>query len=159
MWPWTGSRAGFRSTTEARPCGAAAGFTLVEVLAAFVILALALAVLLPGFATGMRSLVTADDYATATLLAQSRLELVGRAEPVQAGASTGAFDERFRWQLEIAPLPELHADESVPLQAYSVVLTVAWEAGSAERTVTLQTLRLGPPIEPVIQPPARPGSG
>jgi general secretion pathway protein I len=159
MWPWTGSRAGSRSTSKVGSRAAAGGFTLIEVLAAFVILALALAVLLPGFATGMRSLVTADDYATATLLAQSRLELVGRAEPVEAGTTAGVLDDRFRWQLEIVPLPQEDLENSLPLQAYSVVLTVVWEAGSDERSITLETLRLGPPIQPLIQPPALPGDG
>lgn len=158
MWPWTGSPAGSRSSSEPAPQDAAAGFTLIEVLTAFVILALAFAALLPAFATGMRSLVTADDYATAALLAQSRLELVGRAEPLQAGASAGAFDERFSWRLEIEPLPPADARSEQPLQAYGVVLTVAWDAGSTERSITLETLRLGPRIEAVIQPPARPGS-
>jgi len=141
MWPWTGSPAGSRSESDRRP-RRAAGFTLLEVLIAFVILALALAALLPGFSGGVRSLGVADDYATAALLAESRLEEFGRAEPVREGTSSGTFDNGYRWRLDVARVDPLEGD--LPAAAYHLVLRVFWETGDDERSITLETLRLGP---------------
>ncbi|HET6518572.1 MAG TPA: prepilin-type N-terminal cleavage/methylation domain-containing protein [Geminicoccaceae bacterium] len=147
MWPWTGSPAGSGSGTEPAPrrARAAAGFTLIEVLIAFVILALALGALLPGFSTGLRGLDTADDYATAALLAESRLAAVGREEPLEEGTTAGEFDDRFRWRLDVTALPGADPDGVLPVLPYGVVLTVSWDARDDERSVVIETLRLGPP--------------
>lgn len=147
MSPWTGSRAGSRSGTERRPCLRAAGFTLLEVLIAFVILAVALGTLLPGFSSGVRSLDLADDYTTAALLAESRLEAVGREEPLIEGVTSGAFANGFRWQLEVTAVDDLDPEGTLPVQAYDVVLRVLWDAGQGQRSIRLQTLHLGPPDE------------
>lgn len=144
MWPWTGSPVGSRSGSDRRPPRRAAGFTLLEVLIAFVILALALAALLPGFSGGLRSLDVADDYATAALLAESRLEAVGREAALREGVTSGTFDNGFRWQLEVARVDRLDPEGNLPAAAYHLVLHVFWDAGDDERQITLETLRLGP---------------
>lgn len=142
MWPSTGSRVASRSGSEGpTPGGRAAGFTLIEVLVAFVILSLALAALLPGFSSGLRSLEVSEQYDTAALLAESRLAAVGREAPLAAGRSSGEFENGFRWHLDVLPLDELDPDLGV--QAYHVVLTVSWDAPEADRSITLETLRLG----------------
>ncbi len=152
----TGSPAGSRSRTEpaARPTrrrrgrAAAAGFTLVEVLIAFVILALALGALLPGFSGGLRGLGAADDYTTAALLAESVLAAVGREQTLEEGTSAGEFDNGFRWRLDVVALDaELDPEGTLPVRPYDVVLTVSWDGrGDTERSITLETLRLGPPV-------------
>lgn len=147
MWPWTGSRDGSGSGSDARrhrPRGAAAGFTLIEVLIAFVILALALGALLPGFSAGLRGLDAADDYATAALLAESRLAAVGREAPLEEGTTSGAFDDRFRWRLDVTALPEADPEGVLPVLPYAVALTVSWGEGDG-RAIVIETLRLGPP--------------
>jgi len=144
MWPWTGSPAGSRSGSERRARPGAAGFTLFEVLIAFVILALALAALLPGFSGGARSLDVADRYTTAALLAESRLEAVGRAEALREGVTSGTFDNGFRWQLEVARVDRLDPEGNLPAAAYHLTLRVLWQAGDDEREIVLETLRLGP---------------
>lgn len=145
MSPWTGSPAGYRSGTEGAPRGRPAGFTLIEVLVAFVILALALGALLPSFATGLRGIDVADHYTTAALLAESRLAEVGVAIPLQEGTTGGDLEGGFTWHLEIAARADLDPGDRLPVRAYGVVVTVAWVAGNEERSITLETLRLGPP--------------
>ena len=55
-----------------------AGFTLLEVLAAFLVAALALGAVLQSFSSGMRGQSTADAYSQAALHAASMLARVGR---------------------------------------------------------------------------------
>ena len=54
------------------------GFSLLEVLVAFSILALALGVLLQSFSTGMRGVTQSGLYSRATLLAESIFARAGR---------------------------------------------------------------------------------
>ena len=58
------------------------GFTLLEVLIAFAILAVAMTALMQAFSQGLRGLEVAEDYATAIMLARSKMAEVGPAEDV-----------------------------------------------------------------------------
>ena len=123
--------------------GRRGGFTLVEVLVAFAIAALSLAALMQVFATGLRGAATSEAYARAVMLAETRLASVGVEAPLEAGESTGRFDDDYRWRLTVEPYTEAEMDAAVEI--YRIAVTVSWDEGrNAERAVTLQTLRLGP---------------
>jgi general secretion pathway protein I len=147
MWRSTGLPAGSRSRTERFRTGAA-GFTLVEVLIAFVILALALAALLPSFASGLRGLEATDEHVAAALFAESKLAAVGREAPLEQGTTSGELPSGLRWRLDVRALDELDPEQTLPVRAYQVVLSVSWVARGSERLVTFETLRLGPPLDP-----------
>lgn len=118
------------------------GFTLVEVLVAFAIAALGLAALMQVFATGLRSAATAENYARATMLAESRLASVGVEQPLAAGESSGDFEDGYRWRVVITPYQEAEMDALV--EVFQVNVTVSWgEEAERARAVTLQTLRVG----------------
>ena len=123
----------------------ARGFTLIEVLVAFVILAVALGVLMQVFSTGLRNARVAENYTTATLYAESMLAAVGVEAPLAAGETSGDFDDRFRWRLDVQPyeIPD-GDDEAAAGRAFRVVVTVSWGDEDDPRDVTLTTLRLAP---------------
>jgi general secretion pathway protein I len=123
----------------------ARGFTLIEVLVAFVILAVALGVLLQVFSTGLRNARVAEAYTTATLYAESMLAAVGIEEPLAAGETSGEFDDRFRWRLDVQPYEIFDGDDEASAErAFQVVVTVSWGDEDDPRDVTLTTLRLAP---------------
>ncbi len=150
MSTWTGSPAVSRFGISAvRLGGRDRGFTLIEVLVAFAILALALGVLLQVFSTGLRNARVSEAYTTATLLAESKLAQVGIEDPLVEGQSVGRFDDRFRWLIEVRPYQESEPDaaperEGLPVRAYEVVVTVSWDEVHDKRSVSLTTLRLAP---------------
>jgi general secretion pathway protein I len=82
------------------------GFSLLEVLVAFAILALALTVLMQVFSTGLRNISVGEDYTRAVLLAESVLASVGVEQPLQEGERTGTFDEKYgeayRWRVAVS---------------------------------------------------------
>lgn len=144
----------------------AGGFTLLEVVVAFVILGLAFAAAFEVFSTGIRNVRVTAGYAEAELLAQSKLALLGTAEPIVDGVSEGRFEGGYRWKLEVSPVPaEMFAgtpaeqggtppeesnapaapDEPVEpvrdLRVVAVALTVSWGEAPA-RSLTLDTYRL-----------------
>lgn len=124
------------------------GFTLLEVLVAFVILLLAFAVLMRIFATGGRGLVAADDVNRAVAYAQAELAAVGVTAPLQPGTDEGELADGYRWERAIAryPTAESEASARVPL-LYQVTTTIHWQRRGSPRQIRLQTLRLGPTPE------------
>ena len=125
-----------------------AGFTLLEVLVAFVVASLLLTVLLRAFASGLIGTARVDQLSMAALVAQSRLAEVGVIEPLQPGRYQGVDEgaEDFRWEVEVRPLDWEFAgtlsDQGRVL--YRVEVQVRWDAQRGEQTFSLVTLRNAP---------------
>jgi general secretion pathway protein I len=120
------------------------GYTLIEVLVAFMILALALTVLLRIFSGGLRNVSVSSDYATATLIAESRLAAAGIDVPLVPGETSGTEGERFEWTVSVQdyePRPG-YRSAAKGVDAYHVTVTVEWPHGDNTRRVGLSTVRL-----------------
>ncbi|SDU36116.1 prepilin-type N-terminal cleavage/methylation domain-containing protein [Halopseudomonas salegens] len=124
------------------------GFTLLEVLVAFVVATLLLTVLLRAFSSGLTGLARVDRLSMAALVAQSRLAEVGVTEPLQPGTYQGSEDTdyEFSWEVDIRPLDWEYAgllsDQSRVL--YRVEVRVTWPSVRGEQTFVLMTLRNAP---------------
>lgn len=134
------------------------GYTLIEVIVAFSLMALALTLLLGTLSGATRQVRWAGDAGRATLHAQSLLDQVGIVEPIQAGSTRGNFgDGRYRWTMDIEPWldPELQQD---PLQAlggsrlYEISLGVQWGDGARGQQLQLRTLRLAQGDQQAVLP-------
>lgn len=148
MCPWIGSQAGSPSAaSRGAPSEAAGrGFTLVEVLVAFVILSLALGVVMTQFSLGFSTIDRVGNRVEAALLGVSKLEALGRSEPLEPGETSGRFDDAFRWNMVIRPSPtddsEL-APEDLDLGVlYDVVLEIEWREARQSASLTLFSRRL-----------------
>lgn len=128
------------------------GFTILEVLVAFLVAALLLSMILSGFSTGMSQLLRADRISQAAIVAQSRLAEVGVVVPLQEAHYEGQ-DQQFpdyRWQVNVVPftweLSGLLAEQGSTL--YRVDIEVTWPAGRGEHNFVLSSLRLGREVQP-----------
>lgn len=79
----------------------ARGFSLIEMVAAFLVFAIGVGVLMQVLATSMRSTRQSSEYTMAALWAQSKLDAVGVGKRIEAGHSDGRFDNAYRWELDI----------------------------------------------------------
>jgi len=129
------------------------GFSLLEVLAAFVILALVGTALFRLFSRALGNASLSEEYSRATLYAESRLAPLGVDAPLAEGAQQGTSDDgRYSWTLSVAPYsppgttPDM--ENAVPAMAtklWRLVVTVRWPgAPGSERSVALATLRVAP---------------
>lgn len=119
------------------------GFTLIEILVALIVLTVALGAFLQLFSTGMRATTAAEARTLAVLLAQSRLAALGIETPLEAGVFEGAYDQRFRWTAEIAPLEDAGASpDDSDVAVYRVTVTVSWGEAPGGGSVTLETARV-----------------
>jgi general secretion pathway protein I len=126
---------------------ASKGFSLIEILVAFVILALALGVLMRVFSGALGNAGAAERYSQAVVLAESRLAEAGREYPLVEGDHEGTTDTGYHWTVSIHPVA-LDADEpetlGKKLVLYDVGVDVAWRQESDKtRRVRLSSLRLG----------------
>ena len=121
------------------------GFTLIEIIVALAILAVALGALFQSFSTGLRATAVTDRQAAAVMLAQSLLDRIGQDIPLAAGEQAGVADDGLRWSVTIVPSPLIAPDRRAdsPLLPFDVVVTVAGDGG---RPLTLATLRLAPVV-------------
>ena len=125
------------------------GFSLLEVMVAFSIMAIAVTVLLRVFGNGLQLGSLSLDYARAVQHAESLLAEAGVETPLFVGDSHGEFDERFHWQIHISPFnPDgVQLPANLPFRPLWVQVHVRWGAerpGQREREVTLATLKLSP---------------
>jgi general secretion pathway protein I len=127
------------------------GFTLLEVLVAFVIAAAAIAVLMRANLTGLETSRTAARYQEAVARARSHLDALGRGQPINAGTLSGDDGGGFAWRIDVVPAavgrtPAL-GDGAIDaaLTLFDVAVWVGWSDGGRPREVVLRTRRAGPP--------------
>ena len=112
------------------------GFSLLEILVAFTILALSLGILMQIFSGSLRNAEVARDQAQATALAQSLLAGPGIETTLAPGESSGNFGDKFRWRVVVAPFEEAappaeNAGQRPPssLALWQVTALVTWAGG------------------------------
>jgi general secretion pathway protein I len=136
------------------------GFTLLEVMLAFVVLAVALGLLLGMLSRGLKQVTQSQGETEAALHAQSLLDALGTLEPLQPGTRDGEFEHgRYRWRLQVAQAqdpapppppqegaaaPQPVATDGAPL-LYRVLLDVEWGAAAPAQKLRFETLRLRAP--------------
>jgi general secretion pathway protein I len=117
------------------------GFTLLEVLVAFVILALSLGVILQIFSLTMRTTDSASVRQQALLLAESRLAELSTLNELRSGRDGGRIDARFDWtsQVERFEFPGQDPGLDTLQVPYKIDVWVHWDGN---QRLGLTTLRL-----------------
>lgn len=138
------------SAAEMPPgCRRQGGFTLLEVLAAFVVFVMVFGAVLETLSMAGRNARRSAEISEAALWAQSKLDAVGLEEELRAGSESGRFDDRYSYRLEIsewiAPVSaEAQAaggQPAVAVDMFRVELVVIWSDGIRERSRRFVTVR------------------
>ena len=120
------------------------GFSLIEILVAFMILAMSLSVIFRIFSGGLRNVALSEDYARAVLVAESQLSAIGVSEPLQAGVTSGEWGQRFNWERVVEAYQPWQQDRELdaPVLGYRVTVKVDWKHAGRGRQITLNSVRL-----------------
>ena len=145
------------SARRAAPSSRPRGFSLLEVMLAFVLLAVGLGLLIAILGGGLLQVRQAGDASEATLHAQSLLDQVGVLGPIVPGSEDGELDDgRFRWRREITEIedpapPAPSGLDEPPVEAagrvlgapklYRVQLDIGWGEDDLARSLRFVTLR------------------
>jgi len=136
------------------------GFTLLEVMLAFVIFALSFATVLEIMAGSMRSVGRSSDDTEVALLAQSLMDLVGNEIPVEEGEYSDTAMDHYDWQMyitlydaggeseeegmgihSVAEMSTQELAEMSGIELYRVDLHIDWETGRRQRELHFSTIR------------------
>ncbi len=122
------------------------GFSLLEILIAFSILALSIGILLKIFSAGVNTAGVAEEYTAAVQIAESLMARTGVETPLQPYETTGLENEKYHWRVSVSPFQFTPEDLDVTTLAavlFKVRITVNWGDGNADdRLVELTTLKL-----------------
>lgn len=125
---------------------ASAGFTLLEVLVAMVILSVAVVTLIQLASQSLRLLKQSSDHQAAALLAD---RIARNADPSVEGTASGQEGQfTWEWRARLVAVPDELAPATGPrprLLALSV--GVHWGAGRVFELVTLRLAQGAPPIQ------------
>lgn len=137
-----------RSALRSRHAIRARGFTLIEVVVAFVLLGLVLSTAFELFSQGMTRAAALEERSLALEVARSHLAEAGMEDPLKPGIDQGdSQDPRFRWTTTVTPY-DVSSDPAHPVQTayalYKVDVKVDWHGGDGkDHSLSLESLRLG----------------
>jgi len=125
------------------------GFTLLEVLIAFTIAALALGLLFRAASGGLLSVETAGKYEEAVSRARSHMAAVGGDTALVPGDSNGDDGGGYRWHLQINQEGRGQTTSNGPIAGppppvlYAVVVSISWRDAGKDRDFVLRSERMG----------------
>jgi len=125
------------------------GFTLLETLVAFTMLAVTYATVMQIIAGSSKNTVKASQNTKIAMLVQSKLDGLGLFEKLEEGSNSGEFDDRTSWTLEITPYDvpyegEIGQDFST-VELMQVTLIVTSIIGNKQKVNEFHTLRATTP--------------
>lgn len=116
------------------------GFTLLEVLVAFLIFAISMGAVFGVFSSAAATVERVRAERTAAQIAQSQLARVGQDIPLQPGFHQGGASNGFTWTLVVEPYRETPVGHLRLVTAFRVAVEVTREP----RHLSIATVRLGP---------------
>ena len=122
------------------------GFSLLEVIAAIMLLAIAFTALMKVAGASINLSRNAAEHSEAAMWARSMLDSAYVGEPLQAGNRSGQFNRQFRWRLDVTPWNQAGVvPPAAPLHLYQLDLDVQWGPPAHPREAHFRTLRLAGP--------------
>jgi len=156
-----GGRVGAWAGAEHFHTGSERGFTLIEVLVAFVIAALAIGVMVEAARGGLFAVRTAGRYEEGVSRARSHLAAIGRTVTLAEGELKGDDGGGYHWRVNVAPVAvsRLPGSDATPAQPappqpvtlYRITVAESWTEFGRTREVRLATQRLGAAPVPIDQ--------
>lgn len=120
------------------------GFTLVELVVAFLILVIGVTAILELVSQSALNARYAKDKTTATVLAQQKLEELLSQPDLVPGETEGDFGDaypQFRWRAQISEVGGSTVSTESGTGLLHIVVTVEWQDRGQIRNVQLETLQ------------------
>lgn len=122
------------------------GFTLIEIIAAFTILAMTFMVVLEILSNSSANTIKSSERTEIALEASSKMAEIGTTIPVEEGNESGEFDNGHRWDISMVPYDISYEGDTVmdfaPIELYQITLTISWGFdGYEDRVASFRTLR------------------
>jgi len=124
------------------------GFTLLEVLLAFVVFALSFTTVLEILSGSMRNTVRAREYTEVALIAQSVMDQLGLEIPVEQGTIVSGDSGDYAWEISIYSYQDnsenaysVELGELTGIELLQIDLLVTWGEPPREKSNSFSTVR------------------
>ena len=124
-----------------------AGFTLLEVLLAVVIMGVSLTTILLQFQTALHAGSISQERTNAVIYAKEKLESLKIEDELSESSQSGTFENGYEWETEVS-LYEYEEDQEEDIsyedlrhETYKLRAAVKWNSGINKRQVELITLK------------------
>lgn len=131
------------------------GFSLLEILVAFAIMAVALTIVLRIFGSGVNAALVSEEYTLAVQIAESLMARMGVETPLQPGEYSGIEGDKYDWWVGVTPVAgpppaktgRFQSQQPQPVQPslslLAVKVRVSWgDDGDRQRALELNGLKL-----------------
>ena len=123
------------------------GFTLIEVLIAFAIAAMALGLLFQAASSSGGAARLSGNYEEAVSRAKSHMASLGRESDIAPGEQSGDDGGGYRWRVKVTPSAVAQPPQDAPppsarLTLFDVEVSVSWADSGRPHAVVLHTQRL-----------------
>ncbi len=116
------------------------GFTLLEVIVAFALLATTVTVILQLFSSNLRVLSTSEDYVSAVVRAEAKMRDVLDEETITVGMSSETTADGYRMETTVSKVFERRTRD-LPFEVLEIGVKLSWRGPVTERSMTLKTMK------------------
>ena len=122
------------------------GFSLIEIMIAFVIMSIALTMVIRVFATGQRIVAESENYTIAVQIAESLMARVGEDISLEQTQLEGEVENKYYWQVNIERLfiddkSRIDNQSEASLQLKKINVQVGWEDENNSARVELNAIK------------------
>ena len=121
------------------------GFSLLEILVAFSILALSLGVLFQIYSLGSGATALSRDYSKALIVAQSQFAALNQEEKIELGETTGESSDGIKWRRRVFAYENNSGTDTSFRKNHELVnveIEVDWQTLGRPHEFSLKSLRL-----------------
>lgn len=117
------------------------GFTLLEILVAFVILGVAIAYIVQLFSSNMRIISRSGDYLPAVVRAEAKMRDIADGDRLEEKSWTETSDEGYLMDIAVTETLK-ERTENTPKRIMEIDLKIWWPPGAKKKSLTLKTLKV-----------------
>ncbi len=117
------------------------GFTLLEVLVALAIMAIAVTIVLQLFSANLRAITRSGVMTSAAVSGDSRIRELLTEQPLAEAAWSEVTKDGYRLDVAISEVVKERTD-NLPVRLMEVLITVHWTEGMREKSLRLKTVKM-----------------
>lgn len=119
------------------------GFTLLEVLVALALLAIAITVVIQLFSANLKAIYTSEDYINATIKANAKLREILSDDKISERSWSETTDDGYNIYVSVYNTLK-DRTEDLNVELFEIDLTLRWMVGSREKSISLKTMKMVP---------------
>ena len=117
------------------------GFTLLEVLVALAIMAIATTLVVQLFSADLRAIASSGDMTSAAVRGDSRIREILAEPSLEENTWSEETEDGYRMDIAVSEVMKPRTD-NLPVKLMEVALTIRWIEGMKEKSLRLKTMKM-----------------